>query len=45
MPAVSSPLISSALEKLEDLPASDRALLAGQCPSLAGYLARVPDPG
>ena len=27
-----------------DLPAGDRALLAGQCPGLLEYLARVPDP-
>ena len=44
MPAVSSSLISPALEKLEDLPAGDRAALAGQCLSLAEHLARVPDP-
>ena len=44
MPAVSSSLISPALEKLWDLPAGDRALLAGQCPSLGEYLAGVPDP-
>ena len=44
MPAVSSSLISPALEKLEDLPAGDRALLAGHCPGLAGHLAGVPDP-
>jgi predicted transposase YbfD/YdcC len=44
VPAVSSSLISSALEKLGDLPAGDRALLAGHCPSLAGHLASVPDP-
>ena len=44
MPAVSSSLISLALEKLGDLPAGDRALLAGHCPSLAGHLAGVPDP-
>jgi hypothetical protein len=43
VPAVSSSLISPALEKLGDLPAGDRAL-AGQCPGLTGYLARVPDP-
>jgi len=41
---VPSSLISPALEKLEDLPAGDRALLAGRCPSLAGHLAGVPDP-
>jgi hypothetical protein len=44
VPAVSSSLSSTALEKLGDLPAGRRALLAGQCPSLAGHLARVPDP-
>jgi predicted transposase YbfD/YdcC len=44
VPAVPSSLISPALEKLEDLPAGDRALLAGHCPSLAGHLAGVPDP-
>ena len=44
MPALSSSPIDAALEQLSDLPAGDRALLAGQCPSLAGYLARVPDP-
>jgi predicted transposase YbfD/YdcC len=32
------------LEQLQDLPAADRVVLAGQCPSLAGHLARVPDP-
>jgi hypothetical protein len=41
---VSSSLISPALEKLGDLPAGDRALLAGQCPGLAGHLAAVADP-
>ena len=44
MPAVSSSLISPALEKLEELPAGDRALLAGHCPGLAEHLAWVPDP-
>jgi predicted transposase YbfD/YdcC len=44
VPAVPSSLISPALAKLEDLPAGDRALLSGQWPSLAGHLARVPDP-
>ena len=44
MPALSSSLISSALEQLQDLPARDRTLLAGQCPSLTGFLAQVPDP-
>jgi predicted transposase YbfD/YdcC len=37
-------LISPALEQLQDLPAADRVALAGQCPSLAGHLAQVPDP-
>jgi len=44
VPAVSSSLTSPALEKLEHLPAGDRVLLAGQCPSLAEHLADVPDP-
>ena len=44
MPAVSSSLISPALVQVEGLPAGDRALLAGQCPGLAEYLADVPDP-
>ena len=44
MPAVSSSLIGPALEKLEELPAGDRALLAGHCPGLAEHLAWVPDP-
>jgi predicted transposase YbfD/YdcC len=39
----SSPIIP-ALEQLQDLPAADRAALAGQCPGLAVHLARVPDP-
>ena len=43
MPALSSSPISAALEQL-DLPAGDRALLAGQCPSLQEYLQQVPDP-
>jgi hypothetical protein len=37
-------LINPALEQLGGLPAGDRAVLAGQCPSLAGCLGRVPDP-
>jgi predicted transposase YbfD/YdcC len=41
---VSSSPISPALEKLGDLPAGDRALLAGHCPGLAEHLAWVPDP-
>jgi len=41
---VSSSLSSPVLEKLGDLPAGDRALLAGHCPGLAEHLARVPDP-
>jgi len=44
VPALSSSLISSALEQLQDLPAGDRLVLAGQCPSLAEHLAQVPDP-
>jgi predicted transposase YbfD/YdcC len=44
VPASSSSPISPALEQLSDLPARERALLAGQCPGLAEYLARVPDP-
>jgi hypothetical protein len=41
---LSSSSISAALEQLSRLPASDRALLSGQCPGLAEYLAWVPDP-
>ncbi len=44
MPALSFSLISPALEELGDLPAGDCALLAGECPSLAECLERVPDP-
>jgi len=44
VPALSSSPIADALEQLSELPAGDRALLAGQCPGLAEYLARVPDP-
>lgn len=44
MPALSSSLISAALEQLSDLPAGDRVVLAAQCPGLLDYLARVPDP-
>ena len=44
MPALSSSPISAALEQLSGLPAGDRVLLSGQCPGLAEYLARVPDP-
>jgi predicted transposase YbfD/YdcC len=44
VPAVSSSLISPALGQVGDLPAGDRALLAGHCPGLAGHLAGVPDP-
>jgi predicted transposase YbfD/YdcC len=32
------------LEQLQELPAGDRMLLAGECPSLWECLARVPDP-
>ncbi|MEV1177236.1 hypothetical protein, partial [Nonomuraea sp. NPDC049784] len=38
---MSSSSISAALEELSRLPASDRALLSGQCPGLAEYLAWV----
>jgi len=41
---LSSSSISAALEQLSRLPASDRALLPGQCPGLAEYLEQVPDP-
>jgi predicted transposase YbfD/YdcC len=44
VPALSSSFISAALEQLRDLPAGDRALLAGECPSLPECLQRVPDP-
>jgi predicted transposase YbfD/YdcC len=44
VPALSSSLIIAALEQLSSLPAGDRVLLSGQCPGLAEYLARVPDP-
>jgi predicted transposase YbfD/YdcC len=41
---LSSSPIGAALEQLSGLPADDRLLLSGQCPGLAEYLARVPDP-
>jgi hypothetical protein len=44
VPALSFSLINPALEQLQDLPAGDRALLAGECPSLLECLERVPDP-
>jgi predicted transposase YbfD/YdcC len=44
VPASSSSLISPALEQLAGLPAGEHDLLAGGWLSLAGYLARVPDP-
>ena len=44
MAAQPSSPISAALEQLQDLPAGDRAALAGQCPRLAEYPAQVPDP-
>jgi predicted transposase YbfD/YdcC len=44
VPAVSFSLISPALEQLQDLPASDGALLAGDSPGLREWLQRVPDP-
>src|SRR5262245_39739006 len=44
VPASSSCLISPALERLVGVPAGERDLLGPGCPSLAGHLARVPDP-
>jgi predicted transposase YbfD/YdcC len=44
VPALSSSLISPALEQIADLPAGDRALLASGHQSLLAHLARVPDP-
>jgi len=44
VPALPSSPITAALEQLQDLPAGDRAALASQCPDLAEYLERVPDP-
>jgi hypothetical protein len=44
VPASSSSLISLPLGQLAGLLAGDRDLLAGECPSLAEYLAQVPDP-
>jgi predicted transposase YbfD/YdcC len=44
VPALSSSLISPALEQLRDLRAAGRALLPGECPSLAWCLQQVPDP-
>jgi DDE_Tnp_1-associated/Transposase DDE domain len=44
VPALPSSPISAALEQLQDLPAGDRGLPAGQCPGLAEQLAQVPDP-
>jgi DDE_Tnp_1-associated len=44
VPALSSSLISPALEQIADLPAGDRELLAAGQLSLLEYLARVPDP-
>jgi DDE_Tnp_1-associated len=43
VPALSSSPVSATLEQLSRLPASDHALLPGQCPGLE-YLERVPDP-
>jgi hypothetical protein len=43
VPALPLSLISPVLEQLQGLPAGDRVLLAGQCPGLLEYLARVPD--
>jgi hypothetical protein len=44
VPVLSSSLISPALGQLRDLPAGDRTLLAGSCPSLLECLPGVPDP-
>jgi predicted transposase YbfD/YdcC len=44
VPALSFSLINPALGQLQDLPAGDRVLLAGECPSLLECLERVPDP-
>jgi hypothetical protein len=44
VPALSSSLITPALEQLAGLHACDRERLGGGCASLAGHLARVPDP-
>ena len=44
VPALSSSPVGAALEQLSGLPADDRLWLSGQCPGLAEYLARVPDP-
>ena len=44
MPALSFSLICPVLEHLQDLPAGDRALLDGDCPSLLVCLEGVPDP-
>jgi hypothetical protein len=44
VPALSLSLISPALEQLQDLPAGDRAVLAGVCPGLLECLEWVPDP-
>jgi hypothetical protein len=44
VPALSSSPVRHVLEQLSGLPSSDRVLLAGQCPGLLDYLARVPDP-
>jgi len=41
---LSSSPVRHVLEQLSGLPSSDRVLLAGQCPGLLDYLARVPDP-
>jgi len=41
---MSSSLISPALEQFQDLPAGDRALLAGKCPGLLGAWRWCPIP-
>jgi predicted transposase YbfD/YdcC len=44
VPATSFCLNSSVLEQVADVPADERDLLTLGCPSLAGFLAQVPDP-
>jgi predicted transposase YbfD/YdcC len=44
VPALSLSLISPALEQLQALPAGERTVLAGECPSLLHCLEWVPDP-
>jgi len=44
VPALSSSLIAAALEQLRNLPAGNRTLLVGECPSLLECPQQVPDP-